>query len=340
MPSSPTSEAKFRAYRVHANAEPRSTKLELLSASDLDPGELLVRVHFSSVNYKDAMAARGIGKNVRSDRPCVIGIDLAGIVAHSESPLFKVGDSVIATNYDLGVDHDGGYAEYARVPAAWAVPLPPHLSLRESMALGTAGLTAGHAVSRLEAAGLKPESGDVLVSGASGGVGSLAIDILARRGYRVVALSRKPDQENYLRRLGAAEVCSPEVVGSKSFGVPSWAAAIDSVGGTLLAGIMGRLQVNGRIAVCGMAASAQLETTVFPMILRGVDLLGINVSRALMSADRLALWGRLATDLKPAHLERIVTTIGLTELDAAFDRFINSQITGRVVVDLQASEAT
>lgn len=328
---------RFRGFRVNAGGQPRTARLEELSLKDLDAGELLVRVHYSSVNYKDAMAARGIGRNVRADRPCVTGIDLAGTVVHSGSPRYQPGNAVIATNYDLGVDHDGGYAEYARIPAEWAVPLPPGLSLFESMVIGTAGLTAALAVDRLEAAGVRPGIGAVVVTGASGGLGSLAIDMLARRSYRVVALSRKTEQSEYLRSLGAAEVLHPEVVGTRTIGKPEWAAAIDSVGGRLLAGLMGRLVERGKIAVCGMAATATLETTVLPMILRGVDLLGINVSRALLPRERARLWTRLGSDLKPAHLDAIASTIHLDELDATFDKFISSAVTGRIVVDLHAS---
>lgn len=328
---------KFRAFRVHAHLEPRKALVEELVLEDLDLGDLLVRVHYSSVNYKDAMAARGMGRNVRTDRSCVTGIDLAGIVVHSDSPLHKVGDAVIATNYDIGVTHDGGYADYARIPGEWAVPLPPGLDLFNSMALGTAGLTAALAVDRLESAGLRPANGAVVVTGASGGVGSLAVDMLGGRGYEVVALSRKQEQEQYLRSLGAAEVLHPDVVGTSSLGAPSWAAAVDTVGGSLLAGLIGRLCERGKVAVCGMAASAKLETTVLPMILRGVDLLGINVSRALLRTERIRLWTRLGTDLKPPHLHKLTTTIRLDGLDPVFDQFINSSVTGRIVVDLEAN---
>ncbi|WP_197722589.1 acryloyl-CoA reductase [Bordetella bronchiseptica] len=327
-------ELEFRAFRVDQSGGQLSCGFENLTLADLDEGDLTVRVMYSSVNYKDAMAARGVGRNVRTDRACVTGIDLAGVVVASRNPAFKAGDQIVATNYDLGVNHDGGYSEYACIPAEWAVQLPEGLSALEAMALGTAGLTAALAIDKFERAGLKPADGTVAVSGATGGVGSLAIDMLARRGYQVVAISRKAAQAAYLRGIGASCVIDPGTLAGKdkSLADRRWAAAIDGVGGELLEALMKHIKEQGMVAVCGMASGPRFDTTVFPFIMRALSLFGINVSGTLSMPDRIGLWSRLASDLKPQHLEDMIEVIAFDDLNQAFDRFLDSSVRGRIVV--------
>ena len=324
----------FRAFRVDQSGDRVKVGMERLTMADLDDGDLVVRVSFSSVNYKDAMAARGIGRNVRSDRPCVTGIDLAGTVVSSRNPEFEPGDRIIATNYALGVDHDGGYAEYARIPSAWAVPLPEGLTPCEAMALGTAGLTAALAIDRFERAGLRPEDGSVAVTGATGGVGSLAISMLGQRGHEVVAISRKESEAAYLRSIGAASVMDPGALATadRMLADRRWAAAIDGVGGALLSALLKHMREHGMVAVCGMVADPRFEATVYPFIMRAIDMFGINVSRTLPMQERIRLWTRLASDLKPTALHDMVEIITLDDLDRTFDRFLGASVRGRVVV--------
>ena len=225
----------IRAFRVHTvNGKPEC-RFERLTIDDLDQGDVLIRTAYSAITYKDAMAARGVGKNVRTDRPCVTGVDLSGVVVSSADDRFHQGDEVIVTNYKLGANHDGGYADYARVPGDWIVPLPKGLTLYEAMCLGTSGLTAALAVQRLEEAGLRPTDGAMAVTGATGGVGSLAIDLFAKRGFRVVAISGKRDQETFLRTLGAEQIMSrEELLGNRApLAPPLFAGALDNVGGDL-----------------------------------------------------------------------------------------------------------
>ena len=327
---------KFKAFRVHAGANPVQCRFETLTMDDLDMGTVVIKTAYSAINYKDAMAARGVGKNVRTDRPCVTGIDLSGVVISSADPRYNPGDPVIVTNFKLGVNHDGGYAEYARVPAEWIVPLPPGLNLFEAMALGTAGLTAALAVDRLERAGLTSRDGPVVVTGATGGVGSLTVDILSKLGYEVTAITGKTDKGLYLKSVGAEEIMlRGEIEAGRDALAPArWAAAVDSVGGVVLDRVIAATKDNGKIAVCGMAAGPQLITTVFPLILRAVDILGINVSRALSMNERLRLWGRVATDLKPRHLPTITQSVPFNALNSTFDRFFESTVTGRLVVEI------
>jgi acrylyl-CoA reductase (NADPH) len=330
--------AKFNAYRVHTIDGKPVCRFEQLGLEDLDPGPVVIEVAYSAVNYKDAMAARGVGKNVRTDRPCVTGIDLSGTVSASEDPRFEPGAPVIVTNYKLGTEHDGGYAGYARVPGDWIVPLPDGLTLYEAMCLGTSGLTAAMTVDRLEAAGCTPEKGAVAVTGATGSVGSLAIDILARRGYGVTGITGKPDQAGYLKSIGAQRILSRDEFLADRSPLPSplFAAALDNVGGAYLDRLLARALPNGKVAVAGMALGTELKTTVLPFVLRAVDVLGINVSRQLHMRERSRLWGRLATDLKPAHLAEIGRPIPFDSLDAAMDRFFNVTTVGRVVVEVGA----
>jgi len=328
---------KIKAYRIREVEKKVVARFEELAIEDLDKGDLVVRVAYSSVNYKDALAATGTGRIIRRF-PCVGGIDLSGTVTESADARFRRGDAVICTSYDLGVAHDGGYAEYARIPADWAVPMPKGLSLFEAMALGTAGYTAGLAVLRMEANGLKPANGPVIVSGATGGVGSIAIDVLSRLGYQVVALTGKEGETEYLKKLGAKEVMSRKSLDLskiKPLDKATWAGAVDNLGGEVLAWMASTMMPGGTIAAIGLAASMSLNTTVAPFILRGVSLLGID-SGATPMPLRQEVWGRLAGDMRPARLKDMTRTISIDELPQAFDGLLKGEAKGRIVVDLAA----
>ena len=328
---------KFKAYRIREVEKRAIGGFEEMALGDLDSGELVVRVAYSSVNYQDALAATGTGKIIRRF-PCVGGIDLSGTVTESSAPGFKRGDAVICTSYDLGVAHDGGYAEYARVPAGWAVPIPKGMSLFDAMALGTAGYTAALALVRMEANGLAPANGPVIVSGATGGVGSIAIDMLSCLGYAVTALTGKENESDYLRKLGAKEVMarkSLDLSKIKPLDRAIWAGAVDNLGGEVLAWMASTMMVGGTIAAIGLAASMSLNTTVAPFILRGVSLLGIDSGTTPMPLRR-DVWRRLAGDLRPAHLKDMTRTIPFDDLPKAFDAFIKGAAKGRLVVDMAA----
>jgi acrylyl-CoA reductase (NADPH) len=328
---------KFKAYRIREVEKKAVGGFEEMALDDLDRGELVVRVAYSSVNYKDALAATGAGRIIRRF-PCVGGIDLSGTVTESSDPGFKRGDAVICTSYDLGVAHDGGYAEYARVPAAWAVPVPKGMSLFDAMALGTAGYTAALAVVRMETNGLAPANGPVVVSGATGGVGSIAIDVLSRLGYGVTALTGKEGEVDYLRKLGAKDVIfrkSLDLTKIKPLDRATWAGAVDNLGGEVLAWMASTMMVGGTIAAIGLAASMSLNTTVAPFILRGVSLLGIDSGTTPMPLRR-DVWRRLAGDMRPSHLKEMTRTIPFDELPKAFDAFIKGAAKGRLVVDMAA----
>jgi acrylyl-CoA reductase (NADPH) len=294
----PTS--SFQALVVRETADGEFTRqIEERALADLPDGEVLVCVHYSSLNYKDALSASG-HKDVTRSYPHTPGIDAAGVVEESVAAEFRPGDPVIVTSYDLGMNTPGGWGQYIRVPAAWVVPLPQDLTLRESMIYGTAGFTAALSVHRLEAHGLAPDAGEVLVTGATGGVGSLAVAILARAGYQVVAASGKADAGPFLRDLGAAEVVDREAVRDDS-GRPllrgRWAGAVDTVGGEYLATALKSTQYGGAVACCGLVASADLPTTVYPFILRGVSLLGVDSQACPMDTRRHCEEGaQFATD--------------------------------------------
>jgi putative YhdH/YhfP family quinone oxidoreductase len=328
---------KFKAYRIREVEKKVVARVEDLAIEDLDKGDLVVRVAYSSVNYKDALAATGAGRIIRRF-PCVGGIDLSGTVTESADARFRRGDAVICTSYDLGVAHDGGYAEYARIPADWAVPMPKGLNLFEAMALGTAGYTAGLAVVRMEANGLKPANGPVIVSGATGGVGSIAIDVLSRLEYQVVALTGKDGETEYLKKLGAKEVMSRKKLDLskiKPLDKATWAGAVDNLGGEVLAWMASTMMPGGTIAAIGLAASMSLNTTVAPFILRGVSLLGID-SGATPMPLRQEIWSRLAGDMRPARLKDMTRTVSIDELPQAFDGLLKGEAKGRIVVDLAA----
>ncbi len=328
---------KFKVYRLREAEKKVVAAFEESTVDDLDPGEVTVRVAYSSVNYKDALAATGKGRIIRRF-PCIGGIDLSGTVVESSDARFKKGDAVIATSYDIGVAHDGGYAEYARVPAAWVVPMPKGMTLADAMALGTAGFTAGLAVVRMLHEGLKPGKGPVVVSGATGGVGSVAIDILAGLGHDVVALTGKEGEADYLKGLGAKEVMlrsSLDLAKIKPLDKTTWAGAVDNLGGEVLAWMASTMQIGAPIAAVGLAASMNLNTTVAPFILRGVSLLGVDSVNCEMDLRR-KVWERLATDMKPRRLAGATRTIPFAQLPTVFDDFIGSRAKGRVVVDMAA----
>jgi acrylyl-CoA reductase (NADPH) len=325
----------FRAFRIHQEGGKVAPKLETIELDALTPGEVVVRVRYSTINYKDALAATGAGKILRKF-PLVGGIDLAGEVESSSDPAFKKGQKVLVTGGGLSETNDGGYAEFARIKSENVIALPSGLDEFQAMALGTAGFTAALAVHRMEQNGLQPSSGEILVTGATGGVGSLAIDMLAGRGYSVVAFTGKESALAYLEQIGARRVLLRKDVqlGSKPLEEGRWAGAIDNVGGEVLTWLTRTINPWGSIASVGMAASFELKTTVLPFILRGVNLLGIN-SVTTPREVRLAVWKRLASDLKPRHLDRIVTqTISLDQLPTAFDAYLKSTVTGRTVVKI------
>jgi NADPH2:quinone reductase len=323
----------FKAYRIHLEDGRIVARFEQLSLEDLAPGEVVIRVSHSGINYKDALAATGAGKILRR-YPLVGGIDLAGVVESSSDARYRPGEAVLVTGCALSETHDGGYAQLARVRGDWVIPLPAGLSAFEAMALGTAGFTAALAIHRMEQNGQSPQGGAIAVTGASGGVGSVAVDMLATRGYRVVAVSGKNSAVPYLRELGAQEVLARQGIdlGSRPLESARFGGAIDNLGGELLTWLTRSVDFWGNIASIGLAAGAELNTTVMPFILRGVSLLGIN-SSATPRELRLAVWQRIATDLKPRHLARIVTrTIAFEELPQAFPAYLDGAVTGRTVV--------
>ena len=326
----------FKALVIEQDGDGKvSNRLASLTPEQLDNGEVTIRVHYSSINYKDALAATGAGKVIRRF-PCVGGIDMAGEVVESKDGRFKPGTAVIATSFDIGVSHHGGYAEFARVPASWVVSLPAGLSLFESMALGTAGFAAALGIMRMEDNGLAPANGPVVVTGASGGVGGLAVDMLARLGYEVVALTSKTTEEAYLRGLGASQVKLTSTIDHtkvRPLEAGQWAGAVDNVGGPILHWLLATMKQAGTIASVGNAASFKLETTVFPFILRGVSLLGVD-SGYMSFPTRQRVWDRLATDLRPTHLLEITRTIELDALPEAFDDFVQGRVKGRTVVKI------
>jgi len=337
----------FRAFRIHQEGGRIAARLETIGLDDLSAGEVIVKVAYSTINYKDALAATGAGKILRK-YPLVGGIDLAGEVVSCSDGAFSPGQKVLVTGCQLSETHDGGYAQYARLKSDWVIPIPEGLDEFQAMALGTAGFTAALAIHRMEQNGQRPpgaggelaagsrggEAGEIVVTGATGGVGSLAIDMLARRGYRAVAVTGKASSAEYLRSLGAARVLLRDQIepGTRPLETALWAGAIDNVGGELLSWLMRTTHVFGNIASIGNAASIELKGTVLPFILRGVSLLGIN-SVFTPRAQRLEVWRRLAGDLKPRHLDRIVTrVIDLEALPAAFDDYIKGGVVGRTVV--------
>jgi NADPH2:quinone reductase len=325
---------RFDAYRIFEENGKSVGKLVQLSLDELDAGEVVIRTHYSGVNYKDALAATGAGKVIRRF-PCVGGVDVSGVVEISADARFKADDQVVVTSYDMGVAHDGGFAEYVRVPADWVVPLPSGLTLFDAMVLGTAGFTAALAIHRLEQNELTPAKGKVIVTGATGGVGSLAVRMLSQLGYHVVALTSKSSEAEYLLGLGAKEVLlrsDVDLTSKRPLEKTLWAGALDAVGGETLAWLARTVQQDGAIASFGNAGGAELHTTVFPFILRGVKLLGVD-SAATPMPLRKQMWLRLAGDLHINDLEKIAHRISLAQLPQACATLIDGTSRGRYVVD-------
>jgi putative YhdH/YhfP family quinone oxidoreductase len=325
----------FSAFRIHADRDNYRSGVEQLGLNDLSPGEIVVQVAYSSVNFKDALAGTGKGKILR-ESPLVGGIDVAGHVVESSDAKFKEGDAVLVTGCGLSETRDGGYAQYARLESKWAIPLPSGLTLREAMVLGTAGFTAALSLYRMLQNGQVPSMGPIVVTGATGGVGSLAIDILTRAGFEAHAISGKLEHFDDLIALGAKQCISRKDLywGQRPLETSRWAGAIDNVGGEMLAGLTRVIHPYGNIASCGLVADASLATTVMPFILRGVSLLGI-ASTGTARDIRDAIWQHLASDWKPAHLDRIATReVGLDGLPAVFDTMLAGGSFGRTVVRL------
>jgi acrylyl-CoA reductase (NADPH) len=319
----------FTAFRIHETG----ARLEQLSLDQLSAGEVVIRVHWSGINYKDALAGTGKGRILRRF-PLVGGVDLAGIVVSSTDTAFATGEPVLVTGCGLSETRDGGYADYARVPAAGVVKLPQGLSLRHAMAVGTAGFAAALAITLLEHNGLAPGQGPVAVTGASGGVGLVAIDMLARRGYEVTAFTRKNTITPLLKQIGATQVQQLEVttLGTRPLEAEHWAGAIDSVGGVMVSHLLRSTRMQGAVAAVGLAGGADLQVSLMPFLLRGVSLLGVN-SAATRREKRLVIWQRIAGDLAPRHLDAIVTrVVTLAELPQAFESLIAGTNTGRTLV--------
>jgi NADPH2:quinone reductase len=324
----------FKALRIFSENDKVSGRVVEATLDELSAGEVVFKTAFSSVNYKDALAATGAGKIIRTF-PRIGGIDAAGTVESSSDPRFASGEQIICTSYEFGVSHDGGFAQYCRVPADWVVPLPNGLTLHEAATFGVAGYTAGLAVELLELNGMAPANGKVLVNGATGGVATLAIDMLAKLGYHVVAVTGKDAEHDFLKKLGAREVLSRHKLemGTRPLEKALWAAAFDSVGGEQLAWLTRTMQPDGVIASFGNAGGIEFKSTVLPFILRGVRLIGVNSGETPMPLRR-KIWGRLGADLKPRHLAEIAHDITLGELPAYFEKMLKGQIRGRAVVRL------
>jgi acrylyl-CoA reductase (NADPH) len=325
----------FRAFRIHRTDGKTHAQLEQVTPNDLGDGDLLVQVEYSGINYKDALAATGTGPIARKF-PLICGIDLAGEVIESSSPRFSPGDKVLSIGAGQGETRDGGYAEFVRIDSGSAELLPETLNTRSAMALGTAGFTAAVAIHRMEHNGQSPSGGPILVTGATGGVGSVAINLLSSKGYQVAALTGKTSESPYLEALGAHQIVDRKTleIGTKPLEHADWGGAIDNLGGDILAWLTRTVKPNGNIASIGLAAGAKLETTVMPFILRGVNLLGINMEVA--PEFRSMLWQRLGDELQPQQLDLIVTReVTLSELPDCFEAYMRGAITGRTVVQVR-----
>jgi acrylyl-CoA reductase (NADPH) len=325
----------FRAFTAEKIDDGHRRGIVDMSTDDLPADGVLIDVTWSGVNYKDALAASEKGRVARIS-PLIVGIDLAGVVRESDVDWLSPGDEVLANGYDLGVSRHGGFAQLARVPADWIVPMPDGLSAREAMTVGTAGYTAALSVLALLEHGLTPEAGTVLVTGATGGVGSMAVSMLAGLGFTVTASSGKAESADFLRALGAADVIPRDQVTdvSKPLLPAAWSGAVDSVGGVTLAHVLATLAPFGAVAASGNVGGAELATTVLPFILRGVTLFGIDSSQTPI-AQRRAVWQRVATDLKPAHFDLLEHVVTLDEVEGALDEITRGGVTGRYVVNLQ-----
>jgi len=326
--------SQFKALQVSETAGQYQPQVITRDTADLPAGELLIRVRYSSLNYKDALSASG-NKGVTRNFPHTPGIDAAGVVEQSSVGEFAVGDEVIVTGYDLGMNTAGGFGQYIRIPAAWAIKRPKGLSLRESMVLGTAGLTAALCVDKLEQAGLRPDSGPVLVTGATGGVGSVAVVLLKRLGYTVAASTGKAEQADFLKRLGATQIVGREALQEgtdKALLKEQWAGAVDTVGGDILFNVVKALQYGGSVACCGLTAGVGFKGSVMPFILRGVNLLGVD-SVELPLVVKASMWDRLSLQWK-LDLEPLVEEVSLDQLPDALQKILAGKMVGRVLLNL------
>jgi putative YhdH/YhfP family quinone oxidoreductase len=328
----------IRAYVVNQDGDQVQAQVTTIPVEQLPVGEVTIAVEYSSLNYKDGLACTGQGGIVR-DYPHIPGIDAAGVVVQSQDASFSAGDRVLITGYDLGVGSYGGYAEYVRAPAAWVVKTPELLSNFDAMALGTAGFTAAMCVLAMERNGTQPGHGPILVTGATGGVGSVAVNILAQKGYTVAASTGKADQHDYLRALGASEILSREDVSltderPRPLLKGTWAGAVDTVGGSTLSYLLRTMDHFGNIALCGLVGGPNFAGTVIPFLLRGVNLLGIDSVLCPMPY-RQEIWQRLATDLKPGHLEQIAQVISFDDLSGAVSDILQGKVKGRLLVSPQ-----
>lgn len=324
----------FKAYLTSMEGKQSKTELVDFSVDQLDAGEVLIDVEYSTVNYKDALSATGAGRIIRRF-PCIGGIDLAGTVAASTDAAFKPGDKVIAHSYDVGVAHHGGYAQRARMPALWLVPVPDGMSTFDAMTYGTAGFTAAQAIQRMQHDGLHPAMGPVLVNGATGGVGMVAIEILAKLGYDVVAVTGKEKDVELLKSIGAKSVLirGQFELTEKPLGAETYAGAVDNLGGEQLSWLTRVMKVGGTIASIGLAQGWEVKTTVMPFILRGVSLLGIDSVNCPMSLRR-ELWGKLANEWRCDKLASHCRTVPFAELPSVFDAYVKGAVTGRTVVKI------
>ena len=327
-----TSTARFSAFRIHNDDSGYRSGIEPLALEALSPGQVVIRARWSSVNYKDALAGTGRGKILRSF-PLVGGIDVAGEVVSSTDPAFKEGDAVIATGCGLSETRDGGYSQYVRLESKWAIPLPAGLGLREAMVLGTAGFTAALALLRMTENRQTPAHGPLAVTGATGGVGSLAVDIFSRAGFEVHAISGKADQADYLKAIGASQVLGRDALATtKPMESARFGGGLDNVGGAMLTSLLAQTKPYGNVASAGLAGSHVLDMTVMPFIIRGVSLLGV-ASAGTARDIRGQVWEKLASDWKPQHLDTICTReVGLDGLPAVFDTMLAGGSFGRTVV--------
>lgn len=326
----------FWVYRVEESAKGMHGAWQRVDESYLAEAEVQIEVLYSSVNYKDALSASG-NRGVSRYFPHTPGIDAAGVVIHSACHAFAAGDEVIVTGYDLGMNTKGGFGQRIAVPANWVVKKPHNINLATAMAWGTAGLTAALSVQKLECAGIRPEQGPVLVTGATGGVGSIAVALLAKLGYQVIALTGKAEQASFLQSLGAHSVVDREAVlafRDKAMAKPLYQAVVDTVGGDMVSALIGQIQPEGAISTCGMVAGTRVEASIFPFILRGVSLLGVD-SVEIPLADKQAAWDKIADAWALAGIEQQVTEIGRSELTASLERLLAGQAVGRYRLNLQ-----
>ncbi len=328
---------KFKAYRTFENDKIVSSRFIDLALDELDPGEVVIRTKYSTINYKDALSYNGSGRIMRK-YPINAGIDMAGTVESSAAARWKRGDKVIVHGYDMGVAHDGGYSEYVRVPADWVVRRPESMTAFDAMTLGTAGYTAALAVHVMQHNGLAPDNGPVAVTGATGGVGSVATEILAKLGYEVHAFTGKPEEAKYLKGIGAKVVVDRRGIDLskiRPLDKSTWAGAVDNLGGDLLAWLLSTSRIGGTVAAVGMAADMKLSTSVAPFILRGVSLLGTDSANTPMSL-RQTIWNRLAVEWRPDRVHDQVRTIDFDELPTHFDAYLKGMVRGRTVVRIGA----